>query len=295
MKKVRMFLSMLLVGVSLLGLVGCGSGGGEGNDGGKSAGDSPSEEGLAFSFTGTETYDDGTEYTVDIKAKEGEDAFTLSIEELPMFELGGTYKFVEGKGYKLYFDDVDSQFVYTSYDPETADFSFKYKLDLGEALGTRRITFTGHDEAFAKQYDGEGLGLTPPTFEGSGWGGYIGQFEIAPAKLTCYEDGTATFTAVAVTAVDPKTGTWDYDEETNVYHFNFPPQTFANSAQVEEQPDGTIGYKTVYGESDYRFDVFSETTETDFYTTFDEETQTYSFDLQIVWYVYSMIHMSYTL
>lgn len=292
MKKVRNFLAMFLVLASLTMLASCNST--TGQPGGTPGTGDSEKDGQAFSFTGKEQFDDGVEYTFSIDAKD-EENFALTIAELPAFELDGTYTYVENKGYKLYFDDVDSQFVYTAYDPDTADFSFKYKLDLGEALGARRVTFTDHNEAFKDSYDGEGLGLTPPTFEGGGWGGYLGQFEITPAKLTCYEDGTATFTAVAVTAVDPKTGTWDYDEATNTYHFNFPPQTFANSAQLEEQADGRIGYKTIHGESDIRFDSYSDATETNFYTTFNEATQTYELDLQIVWYVYSIIHMSYTL
>jgi len=248
-----------------------------------------------FDFSGTEQYDDGQQYNIHIRAKDdGTDKFVLSIDELTMFELAGHYTRVDKKGYKLYFDDIDSQFVYTSYDPQTMDFTFKYKLDLGEALGSRRIAFTCHDEAFADSYDGEGLGVTPPTFEGSGWGGYLGQFEIAPAKLTCYEDGTATFTATAVTAVDPKTGTWEYDEASNQYHFTFPPQTFANTEQIEINPDGSTGYKTIHGESDVQFDRTSETTPTDFYTTYDAATGIYSLELDIVWYVYSIIYMSYT-
>lgn len=248
-----------------------------------------------FDFVGKEQYDDGQEYTFHIRAPKGEDGvFTLSINELSRFELEGTYTYVENKGYKLYFEDIDSQFAYTSYDTDTNEFSLKYNLDLGEMLGKRRVTFTWLDEEFGDVYDGEGLGMTPPTFEGGGWGGYKAQFEITGAKLTCYEDGTATFTATAVTAVDPKSGTWDYDEETNTYHFNFPAQTFSNTSNVEVQEDGRTGYQTVYGEGEWRYDKYSETTETDFYTTYDETTGTYSLDLQIVWYVYSMIHMSYT-
>lgn len=248
-----------------------------------------------FDFVGTAQYDDGKDYTFHIRApKDGDGSFLLTVDELTQFEMTGKYTYVENKGYKLYFDDVDSQFSYSSYDPATGEFTLKYALDMGEMLGKRRIAFTEKDEAFADIYDGIGLGMTPPTFEGYGWGGFKAQFDIAPAKLTCYEDGTATFTATAVTAVDPKTGTWDYDEETNTYHFSFPPQTFANSNNVEVQEDGTVGYQTVYGPGEWRYDKYSETTETDFYTTYDASTGTYNLDLQIVWYIYSIIYLSYT-
>lgn len=296
MKKMHKILRTLTGAVLIFSMtvIAAGCSGGESQNGGSSSEESEYE----FNFSGTETFDDGQEYTLQIAAEKAErqedNRFSLTVNELPMFELGGTYVYEENKGYKLYFEDVGEQFSYTSYDPESGDFSLRYKSDLGEALGARTIMFTYHDPDFADVYDGEGLGPTPPTFEGSGWGGFLGQFEINPAQLRCYEDGTATFTATAVTAVDPMTGTWDYDEASDTYHFNFPPQTFANSDQVEEQPDGTIGYKTVYGESDVRFDKYSETTETDYYATYNEETGTYEFDLQIVWYVYSMIHMSYT-
>lgn len=301
MSKMRNLLTPLLVlallSLSTVLLGGCGTK--EAPEGKQDQTDStePAADGdYLFDFVGTEKFDDGKEYTFHIRApKEDDGTFTLTVDELSQFEMDGTYTYVENKGYKLYFEDVDSQFAYTSYDTETNEFTLKYNLMLGEMLGKRRITFAYSDEAFADLYDGEGLGMTPPTFEGSGWGGYKAQFEIAPAKLTCYEDGTATFTATAVTAVDPKTGTWDYDEETNTYHFNFPPQTFSNTSNVEVQEDGTIGYQTVYGEGEWKYDKYSETTETDFYTTYDEETGTYNLDLQIVWYVYSIINMSYSL
>lgn len=285
-----------ILAVALL-LQGCSAGTTQpGSTPSNSAGSPPAQTSdYRFDFAGTEQFDDGQQYSIHIRAdKDSADAFALVIDELPQFQLSGRYTFVDGKGYKLYFDDIDSQFVYTAYDTNSQDFSFKYKLDLGEALGNRRISFNFHDEAFASSYDGEGLGMTPPTFEGSGWGGYLGQFEIAPAKLTCYEDGTASFTATAVTAVDPKNGTWEYDGDTNTYHFSFPPQTFANSQQIEEHEDGSIGYKIIYGESDVRFDRDTDTTPTDFYTTYDEATGTYNLELEIVWYVYSIIYMSYT-
>ena len=251
-----------------------------------------------FDFVGSETYEDGVTYTFHIvgepRTQEEGNPFVLTIDELPQFQLTGNYTYVDQKGYKLYFADADQQFVYTSYDPETKAFSFKYKLDLGEALGKRTVPFTYTNEAFVASYDGEGLGITPPVLEGGGWGGYIGQFEIAPAKLTCYEDGTAVFTAEAVTAVDTKTGTREYDEEKNQYHFNFPAQQIANNSQNEER-DGVLYFETVYGEGDYQYDNPSDVTDTDFYTEFDEATGTYSLDLQIVWYVYSIIHLEFTL
>lgn len=242
-----------------------------------------------FDFVGSGAYNDGKEYTVHIRGSEADDTFALTIDELSVFELDGTYTFVDGKGYKLYFEDVGDQFTYTDYDTATQTFSFRYNLDLGEALGSRRIEFTYADPDFASVYDGEGLGPTPPTFEGSGWGGYLGQFEIAPATIRCYEDGTASFTATAVTAVDPKTGTWEYDADTDTYHLYFPPQSFANSSYIQ---DGH--YATVHGQYDVQYSSTSGQTLTDFYTEYDEATGTYTLDIQIVWYIYSWIYFSYT-
>lgn len=245
-----------------------------------------------FDFVGSSEYNDGKEYTIHIRGSETDDSFVLTLDELSVFELGGRYVYVENKGYKLYFEDVGNQFTYTDYDTETQMFSFRYNLDLGEALGSRRIEFTYSAPDFSSVYDGEGLGPTPPTFEGSGWGGYLGQFEITPATIRCYEDGTATFTATAVTAVDPKTGTWDYDSDTNTYHLYFPPQSFANSSYIREI-DGVNHYATVHGQYDVQYSSTSGQTLTDFYTEYDAETDTYTLDVQIVWYIYSWIYFSY--
>lgn len=252
----------------------------------------PDDETYAFKFVGSGKFNDDTTYNITITGSEDDDSFELLIKELPMFQLDGTYVYVEGKGYKLYFEDAGSQFVYTAYDTESKIFSFTYDLNLGEALGTRSVPFTWTDSSFASAYDGEGLGPVPPTFTGGGWGGYIGQFEITPATIRCYEDGSAIFTAVAVTAVDPKYGTWEYDRATNTYHLNFPPQSYANSSQTEVR-DGVTYYHIVYGESDHRYDVTGDKTATDFYTTYDDSTDTYSLEVQIVWYIYSMIYFTY--
>ena len=205
------------------------------------------------------------------------------------FEFGGnklegaapdSHTFVDGKGYKLYFEDVGDQFTYTDYDTATQTFSFRYNLDLGEALGSRRIEFTYADPDFASVYDGEGLGPTPPTFEGSGWGGYLGQFEIAPATIRCYEDGTASFTATAVTAVDPKTGTWEYDADTDTYHLYFPPQSFANSSYIQ---DGH--YATVHGQYDVQYSSTSGQT-LNWELTYDPDQQAIVEDRRTIYALY---------
>lgn len=255
--------------------------------------DEPSpDENYAFRFVGRHEFNDGNTYNITITGSEEDDTFSLLIQELPMFELDGTYVYVTDKGYKLYFEDAGSQFVYTDYDSEDGVFSFTYDLDLGEALGMRSVDFTYGDVEFATVYDGEGLGPVPPTFTGGGWGGYIAQFEITPATIRCYEDGSAIFTATAVTAVDPKYGTWEYDRETNRYHLTFPPQSYTNSSQIEVR-DGVTYYHIVYGEGDHRYDITGDQTATDFYTTYDEATDTYSLEVQIVWYIYSMIYFTY--
>ncbi len=295
-KTLGILLAVLCISQTLL-LSGCG-GSTAGQESVPQTSAPVENEDYEFDFAGKDQFDDGREYTIRIKGEkwtgEAETPFLLTIDEMGAFELPGTYTYVENKGYKLYFEDVGAQFVYTAYDPDTEEMSFRYKVDLGEALGARSIVFTDQNSAFKDVYDGIGLGPTPPTFEGSGWGGYLGQFEIAPAVLRCYEDGTAMFTATAVTAVDPKAGTWDYDEENDRYHFTFPSQTFANSEQIEVQPDGTIGYKTIHGEGDVRFDRTSEVTPTEFYATFNEATGNHELELEIVWYVYSIIYMTYT-
>lgn len=163
-----------------------------------------------FVFTGASSdFNDGRTLTTSIYGLKDEAcSLELRVAEFPQILIEGYYVYVEGKGYKLYFEDASSAFVYTQFHPEDNTFSFKYTLDAG-ALGSARIAFTYPDEAFAAEYDGEGLGRTPPTFFGDG------------VNLVCREDGSF--------ASDKRTGTWEYDEVNDQYLFHFDPDPNYNT------------------------------------------------------------------
>lgn len=192
----------------------------------------PSEEDdYEFVFTGSAEIG-GRTYNATVYGNKDEGkTISLRIAELPTAELTGTWVFVENKGYKIYFDDANSSFVYTKYDTATKQFSFNYNLNIGDTNGgSGRVAFTYTDEAFAAEYDGEGLGNVPPAF--TGYSTYIGAMfalgEPVQCTLTCYEDGTCvSLSTNEVKFASQRTGTWEYDETSNQYTFTFAPEPFA--------------------------------------------------------------------
>ncbi|MBO4990016.1 MAG: hypothetical protein J6D37_06755 [Clostridia bacterium] len=183
-----------------------------------------------FVFTGSTVIADQTYHLTVYGNKDEDKTFDLRVAEMPVAELNGTWVYVEGKGYKLYFDDTNSTFVYTKYDTATNEFSFKYTLNIGDTNGgSGKAVFTYKDEAFAKKYDGEGLGAVPPTF--TGYSSYIGAMfalhEPVKCILTCYEDGTCTSISTnEVKFASPRNGTWSYDSAKNSYHFTFEAEPY---------------------------------------------------------------------
>lgn len=175
-------------------------------------------------------------------------AFFLSIDELPTAEILGTYEYVEGKGYKLYFEDSSQSVVYTKYDPDTKAFAFNYKANLGEG-GCAKVAFSAENDDFADVYDGEGLGAAPPVFEGAGYGSGAGKTMI-PVDVTCYEDGTAK---VNYTGSRPgtfgtkRTGTWSFDEAANVYHFHFDEEEYPDAYLRDYDNDNGLEYRYFTG------------------------------------------------
>lgn len=147
----------------------------------------------------------------------------MTVDENEALELDGNWVYVENKGYKLYFDDADDNYVYTKYDTETKEFSFNYTLDLGGGYGSSRMKFTAKDKNFASVYDGKGLGVHPPLFTGGGWGSsYATSWR--NTNLTCYEDGICVSTCVYKGVTRP--GKWTYDETANQYSFEFQPEAY---------------------------------------------------------------------
>ena len=160
--------------------------------------------------------------------------------------------------------------------------TFKYAVNLGEGLGTYRVNFKGHNEAFASEYDGVGLGPEPPTFTGIGWGFAAGTTQI-DSKLICREDGTCSLVSDSVVPVDTRNGTYTYDAASNTYHFVFEEQAFDDGAE-------THMHITDYAEisQEARDVAVSE-----YDTVYDAATDTYSLTVEVIWYFFCDIHLSY--
>ena len=177
-----------------------------------------------FVFTGASSeFAGGRTMNVSIYGLKDEDrTLELRVAEFPQILIQGCYVFVEGKGYKLYFEDASEVFVYTQYRTDDSTFHFKYTLDMGSTLGSVRMAFSCRDDGFAAEYDGEGLGRTPPTFFGQ------------DVNLVCREDGTCTS--------DKRTGTWEYDEANNQYLFHFDPDPNYNTVFELNEADAQGRY-----------------------------------------------------
>lgn len=247
-----------------------------------------------FVFNGT-TEIAGQTYHASLYGNKDEDkSVSLRIEELPTAELTGTWVFVEHKGYKIYFDDANSSFVYTKYDPESKLFSFNYNLNIGDTNGgSGKVAFTCSDEAFAAEYDGEGLGNVPPTF--NGYTTYIGAMfalgEPMQCVLTCYEDGTCvSLSTNEVKFASERKGTWVYDAEANVYTFTFEDEPFTVNSETGStywkfsQPVGECSMEDAAanwtfmggtGVCYWEQTTITETPANTFSTVYDEETNTY--------------------
>lgn len=197
-----------------------------------------------FVFTGASSdFEGGRTMNVSICGlRDAACSLELRVAEFPQILIEGHYVFVEGKGYKLYFEDASSAFVYTRFQPEDNTFSFKYTLDAG-SLGSARIAFTCQDEAFAAEYDGEGLGRTPPTFTGT-----VAGVRGGPVTLICREDGTFDTAAVSNGFGGGRTGTWEYDEAADQYLLHFDPDRNYNTGYERNEADAEghyLGYNKV--------------------------------------------------
>ena len=266
-----------------------------------------------ITFEGEATLADGTIYNAQVVCNQDEDqTLLLTIDEMPNVSLTGHWVKVDGKGYKLYFDDADKSFSYTKYSTDTNDFTFFYELSLGGGYGKGKFEFSRNDKTFASEYDGEGLGNHPPLMIGGGWGSSAGN-AWRETKLTCYEDGTCV-SLCSYKGVTRK-GTWTYDEANNVYSFEFEPEnyTYLRSVGLWERPGLSEGvdfgtsetYRHWYWEGDFKTpeelknategvglsEVWvkeegprdfttsvwhGESEPVEYTTTFDESTQTYT-------------------
>ena len=255
----------------------------------------PNPTNYEFVFTGEAEFNDGKTYTVSVYGnKDTEKTADVRVKELPALEMDATYVFVEGKGYKIYFNDSLKSFVYSAYDASAKTFSFKYALNLGQKLGRKMINFSYKDEAFAAKYDGVGLGPVPPVFTGIGYSGGSGTTETG-ITITCKEDGTVE----AKTASNVRTGTYTYNAATNVYHFEFDAQEYPSGyiRDYDKNPDNGKEYRWWDGKGNS-----VEWPETEgprnltpsIDTVYDEATNTYSFTVVAVERNYVTYNVSYT-
>lgn len=294
MKGKRRFFSALLLAAMLLSMLAGCTQSSAGN-----AGSSGNNENYKFVYEGDGLFLDSVNYHINIKGNNDEEkSFVLSVDEMPTAKLTGHWDYVDGKGYKFYFDDTENSFAYARYNAETKEFTLKYKLNLGGGQGRAKVVLTCKDEAFADVYDGEGLPPLPPTFSGHGWNGTNRHDCI----LYCYEDGTCV--SVTDKAGTPnRYGTYTYDADANVYSFEFENEEANYAANyLGSDKDGNPVYRFDYcvfagddpskgnfranlpaseGFPDFTtsawyFDESGNQIPFEFKTTFDEATQTYT-------------------
>ena len=169
---------------------------------------------------------EGQNFTVSITGYKEDQSVELTVAEAPQIVMGGTYEFVEGKGYKIYLEDVYNTFVYTNYDPATKAFSFDTTIVFNTAIGFLDATYTYADEAFASKYDGVGFDdIHTPVFESA--------VSVMPGgKCLLKTDDKGNFVWYGLSGMGgdycKRTGTWSFDSAANEYVFNFNDGVFRN-------------------------------------------------------------------
>ena len=230
-----------------------------------------------FIYTGSMKANNGRTLNLKVTGDKRDNSLLMTVDEMPAMSLTGHYVKVDGKGYKVYFDDVSNSFAYTQYDPKTRTASFRVNVNMG-TYGTERVEFTYHDEAFAKEYDGIGLGKTPPVFTIEGWAGGVIQ---TYGTLGCNEDGTIT---VSDAWASPRAGAWSYDENSNVYTIEFTEKTF--------DKEGVETYPWKRGRNQEGVEIpnlgQTELEEYGYFmgpvtTIYDEASHTYAMTVELLW------------
>lgn len=249
-----------------------------------------------FVFEGSGTFSDGVDYHITIRGNHDQ-TFLLTIKELPLLEMDGTWVLVENKGYKFYLNDYDGTYVYTTYDTTSKVFTAKVPVNLSEGLGRKTVTMTYQDAAFAAVYDGVGLPPHPPTFTGFGYGGSNGN-SVYNCQIICREDGTCVSVTDKSGTAD-REGTYTYDAETDTYYFEFADEEY-DVSYIKSTDEGMAYYHTFgsaaggtpskattetllqsdgfprFNTSTWYYDADGNKVETEFKTTYDAETKTYT-------------------
>lgn len=280
-RKLAKFVSACLLLSSFSCLAGC-SGGGEGGKS-ESGASSIDRSKYAFVFTGKGNANSGRELNFTITGnKDSENSFSVTVKELKALELTGTWKFVEKKGYKLYFNDASNTLKYTNYDATSKEFSFNASIDVG-SYGTPKVSFTFKDDTF--DYDGVGLGKEPPVFNTVGWVG--GVIEVQ-GNLTCTEEGTfSTYD----TWHHSRVGSWSYDDKANSYTLTPTDDPFyeAYVGKVEDGSWTSFTYKPwhtteVPAQSLTKEDLDAVNWFRDpIVCKYDSEAKAYTGEIQLIW------------
>lgn len=270
-KRASLLLGALLLLGCAIALAGCSS------DPGAETPPAPTESPYEFVFTGSGQGTNGRTFDVTITGeKDDAKSLSLTVEGMPAMTMSGRWDFVAGKGYKVYLNDAGGTFAYSQYDPESKTFSLRSNIDFG-TYGKPAIDFTYLDEAFAGEYDGEGLGRTPPTFTIEGWaGGVIQTF----GTLACQEDGTIT---VSDDWASPRAGNWEYDEANDRYVITFTENPFTDFAEYPwkygnraEVGSGTLTQADLEEHNYFMDPVYAE---------YDTGLGAYYMEIQLLWRV----------
>lgn len=190
-----------------------------------------------FLFTGSGKSANGRTFNFEMTGDK-DSSLLITVKELPSLTLSGTWKFIDGKGYKIYLNDSSSTLNYTQYDTSTKTFTFTCAVDMG-SYGAPKVNFTYKDVNFASSYDGIGLGKEPPVFNTVGWVG--GVIEVL-GTLTCDEEGNFITND---TWHQSRVGTWEFDSSNNQYIFTPTDDPFYETylARVEAGTWTTYTYK----------------------------------------------------
>lgn len=194
-----------------------------------------------FVFSGSVETETGRTFTLFLTGdKNEEQTIDLTVREMPALSVDGTWEFVENKGYKIFLHDANETFMYSRYNTETKEFSVMFDYNMGN-FGQPRAVLTYTDEAFAEEYDGEGLGLKPPTFALEGYTTYN---HYSYGTLVFKEDGSVVANLINTGAgwYFNRTGFWEYDEASNVYSYWFTDATISltdGNLSIHDNEDGS--------------------------------------------------------
>lgn len=177
----------------------------------------------AFVFKGAGTTQTGRKLHFRIYGNEDK-TLNFATMEVAALSFDGKWEFVSGKGYKFTFGDSFETFKYTRYQADKQRFIFDADFDFGNAYGDVSCKFSYVDKDFT--YDGTGFESDPPIFNTNE--------SNAPGVAGKIKLGESTFIYRGSPNTggwdEPRSGTWQYDKDKNVYHLTFNDDCFKGVA-----------------------------------------------------------------